>query len=182
MRVRALSADAPTSWLTLAVMLVGRPHRRSRAVVEGGGGKINQTRFLMNLRSRCRLQKARGRPRLKRCARRSLRSAKSVLSPGGQSATAQSRPHTGCRGQSSWLKPTTRGGSNQHPALLVKTGRPWRDTVPLTHLAREGRMAVTIGRRELLAALSGAAAAWPLAVSARGSRRSANGRGRSARA
>src|SRR5262249_35363398 len=32
-----------------------------------------------------------------------------------------------------------------------------------THLAREGRMTVTIGRRELLAALGGAAAAWPLA-------------------
>jgi len=33
----------------------------------------------------------------------------------------------------------------------------------LTHLAREGRMTVTIGRRELLAALGGAAAAWPVA-------------------
>src|SRR5262245_31048321 len=34
----------------------------------------------------------------------------------------------------------------------------------VTHLAREGRMTVTIGRRELLAALGGAAAAWPLAA------------------
>ena len=34
-----------------------------------------------------------------------------------------------------------------------------------THLAREGRMTVTIGRRELLVALGGAAA-WPLAAGA----------------
>jgi hypothetical protein len=37
--------------------------------------------------------------------------------------------------------------------------------LPFTHLAREGRMTVTIGRRELLAAL-GATAAWPLAARA----------------
>src|SRR5262249_39112576 len=36
----------------------------------------------------------------------------------------------------------------------------------LTHLAREARMTVTIGRRELLAALGGAAAAWLLAARA----------------
>jgi hypothetical protein len=35
----------------------------------------------------------------------------------------------------------------------------------LRTIAREGRMTVTIGRRELLAALGGAAAAWPLSKS-----------------
>src|SRR5215471_13577434 len=50
------------------------------------------------------------------------------------------------------------------PSLNVKTTHSWRAIVPLAHLAREGRMTVTIGRRELLAALGGAAAAWPLAA------------------
>ena len=37
-------------------------------------------------------------------------------------------------------------------------------SVPLRTSRGKGRMTVTIGRRELLAALGGAAAAWPLAA------------------
>jgi len=60
------------------------------------------------------------------------------------------------------------------PCLNVKTARSWRGIVAYAPRAggargrgaREGRMTVTIGRRELLAALGGAVVAWPLAASA----------------
>ena len=52
------------------------------------------------------------------------------------------------------------------PSLNGKTARSRRAIVPSTHLAREERMTVTIGRRDLLAAFGGVAAAWPLAARA----------------
>jgi len=57
------------------------------------------------------------------------------------------------------LKPTAEAEATSiPPSLNVKTTRSWRAIVPFTHLAREGRMTVTIGRRELLVALGGVAA------------------------
>jgi len=50
-------------------------------------------------------------------------------------------------------------GSSVLRSLNVKTARWRRGIVAFTHLAREGRMTVAIGRRELLPALGGAAAA-----------------------
>src|SRR5260370_27909528 len=60
------------------------------------------------------------------------------------------------------------------PCLNVKTARSWRGIVAYAPRAggargrgaREGRMTVTIGRRELLAALGGAGGAGPPPASA----------------
>jgi hypothetical protein len=51
------------------------------------------------------------------------------------------------------------------PSLNVETARSWRAIVLWAPSHGEGRMTPTIGRRELLAALGGAAV-WPLAAQA----------------
>src|SRR5262249_41886231 len=83
---------------------------------------------------------------------------------GAKQTTLESKPERAPGGAPSQPVPGVRPA--RAGCRAVRTAPSWRGIVPFTHLAREGRMTVTIGRRELLAALGGAAAAWPLAAGA----------------
>src|SRR5215831_6656252 len=81
-------------------------------------------------------------------------------SPRSRRATGKTRGHAKQQSAVVWTV------MHYRHALDVKTARSWRGIVLFTHLAREGRMTVIIGRRKLLAALGGGAVAWPLAARA----------------
>src|SRR6516225_2350522 len=73
------------------------------------------------------------------------------------------------RGCGRWplAKAHDRGESNQHPALLERQDCTLVAWYRFLYAPRAGgRMTVTIGRRELLVALGGAAVAWPFAARA----------------
>src|SRR6516165_46582 len=86
------------------------------------------------------------------------------------------RPDDRCRSNAVSNQKTWAGRAPSQPVSGVRPIRAGcravRDSTlvawysSFTHLAREGRMTVTIGRRELPVALGGAALAWPLAAGA----------------
>src|SRR5262245_40028316 len=87
------------------------------------------------------------------------------LLSGAKRTTLESKPERGPGGD-----PLRAGARRAAPPApwATQLGQRARDLgiVSFAHLAREGRMTVTIGRRELLAAFGGAAVAWPLAARA----------------